>query len=496
MGLGFANGQVDERKRHRRVPGKAEQRPSKDALRQALTFSDSLVETAQAMILVLDPDGRVLQFNRYAREVTGWDSKSVTGRDWFTTFIPKRNRSEIRERFRSSFDGPAAHGSVNSILTRDKRILQVAWYDKVLKDESGQPVGLLAIGHDITDRFEAEAERRHDQQVLDAFFDQALLGLLWVCPQGRILRVNEAFLDLLDFSREECMGELVTRFHAAPEMGLDLLARLARQETLQHHREQLRCKDGSIRHVLIDANGLWAKQRLMHSCWFIRDITTQVELEAQMLSISEREQQRLGQDLHDDLCQRLATLEYLCHALQRELRAQHRSEARRAEEISKLLQETTTHARGLAGGLACIELQEEGLRGALRHLLQRTRKTFGISCRLHYAGLPANDFPHEIHLYRIAQEAVSNAVRHGRASRIDLQLKATSREIMLGIRDNGIGIQPQPGKGQGMGIHIMQHRAGVMGGSLAVQKLTGEGTQVVCRIARSFPVAHHIPAQS
>ena len=478
------SGVAMERKVHRRAVVRTAKAPTADRLREELSFSDSLVETAQAIVVVIDLDGRVVRFNSYAGQVTGWSSGSVIGRDWFHTFIPKRNRQGIRERFRASLEGPPAHGHVNPILTRDKQIRQVAWYDKVLRNAGGKPVALLAIGHDITERLEADAARRRDQQILDAFFDQALLGLLWVCPRGRVLRVNEAYLQLVGFSREECEGEPVSRLHAAPEDSQAMLDRLARQESLQHFRQKLRCKDGALREVLIDANGLWEKRRLVHSSWFIRDITPVVELERQILSISDREQQRLGQDLHDDLCQRLATTGYLCHALQRELAREKRPEAGRAEEIASLIQETTTLTRSLAAGLANIDLQEEGLHGALRHLLRRTRKTFGVACRLHYACLAPNLAPHELQLYRIVQEAVNNAIRHGRASRIDIRLRANVRGMRLAIRDNGVGIQPHGGRRSGMGIRIMRHRADLIGASLHIQKLPESGTEVVCRITQ------------
>ena len=207
-----------------------------------------------------------------------------------------------------------------------------------------------------------------------------------------------------------------------------------------------------------------------------------VELERQILSISEREQRRLGLDLHDDLCQRLATTEYLCHALQRELGRHRRPEAKRAREIGKLLRETTSHARGVAAGLATVELQEQGLRGALKYLLRRTRRAFGISCTLRADGFQGTDLQHELHLYRIAQEAVSNALRHGRARGIHVRLATTRAGITLRIRDNGRGIRVVTGKRNGMGIRIMQHRAELMGGTLSVEPAPESGTDVIVRI--------------
>jgi PAS domain S-box-containing protein len=400
-------------------------------LREAEQLSNSLVETSQAIIIILDLEGRVVRFNPYATQSLGWSYDSVVGRNWFTTFIPKPHRKDIRKRFRLSLDGPPARGHVNPVLTKDGQIRHVSWYDRVLSDGAGNRRGLLAIGHDVTDQLEAEVKRRRDRQLLDASFTQALIGLLWVGPSGEVLRVNDAYLELVGCGHDGCVGHSISQFHADPGAAERLLEQLACGKSLQHLRQRLRCTDGSIRHVVIDANGLWEKQRLLHSSWFVRDITHMVELERQILSISEREQRRLGRDLHDDLCQRLATTEYLCHALQRELVRHRRPEAKRAREIGKLLQETTSHARGVAAGLATVELQEQGLRGALKHLLRRTRRAFGISCTLRADGFQGTDLQHELHLYRIAQEAVSNALRHGRARRIHVRLATTRAGITL-----------------------------------------------------------------
>lgn len=460
---------------------------TEEALRREHDFAESLIETAQAIVLVLDLEGRVVRFNPYTTQITGWTLEEVAGRSWFSTFLPRREQKRVGEQFRRALDGLPSHGYVNSVVTKDRQVRQVSWADKVLRDAEGRRVGLLAIGHDVTERLQAEDELRHSRQVLEEFFVQAPVGLLWVSAEGRVLRANDAFLNLAGCSLDGCVGQSLSRFQVTPRAFDRLLGRLASGETLQHQREQLRSCDGSVRHVLIDANAVRQKRRMIRSWWFIRDVTTLMELEQEILSISERERLRLGQELHDDLCQRLTTIEYLCEALQRELIAGRRQEAGRAREISRLMQETITYTRGLAAGLCPMEFQVEGLRDALRHLAARTRKVFGIACHVRCNLAPIGDPQREIHLYRIAQEAVSNAIKHGKARRIDIRLMARGDQMLLGVKDNGCGLRATVRRSPGMGIRLMHYRAGVIGGSLVLRENARGGCEVLCALGGVAP---------
>jgi signal transduction histidine kinase len=113
-----------------------------------------------------------------------------------------------------------------------------------------------------------------------------------------------------------------------------MLEGLARHEALHDQPARFRHRDGSLRHVLIDANGFWDKGKMVHSRWFIRNITRHRELEQEILAIGERVQQRIGQDLHDDLCQQLPSIEFLARSLERQLSAHSPAEAVRAREVT------------------------------------------------------------------------------------------------------------------------------------------------------------------
>ncbi len=342
---------------------------------------------------------------------------------------------------------------------------------------------LCGIIRDITARKQAEEALRRREQELADFFAESPLGLLWVGPNGHILRANEAELELLGRRCEEIRGWHVAELHADFEAATELLGRLAKKETVQNYRARLRQKDGSIRQVLIDANGLWEADQLVHSRWFVRDITRRLELEREILSISEREHRRLGHDLHDDLCQQLAGIEFLSQTLAGDLAARSAAGAAQAKEIAQMTQHAMRHTRELARGLSPVRLEAEGLMDALRGLAAQTKKVFRRDCRFRCeAPVLVPDHTVAIHLYRIAQEAVGNAIKHSKARRITLALAARGDSLILEVNDNGIGLPRTTRKAKGMGLRIMRYRAGVIGGTLAVERAPLGGTSVKCTV--------------
>jgi signal transduction histidine kinase len=279
----------------------------------------------------------------------------------------------------------------------------------------------------------------------------------------------------------------VQDFHAEPDLAADLLRRLTSGQAVQSHRARIRRKNGAILHVLIDANGLWEDGRLIYSRWFVRDITRQAELEREILSVAEQERQRLGQDLHDDLCQQLTGIEFLSQTLAGQLASSSGRQVARAREIARMIRQAIKHTRELAHGLSPTELESEGLTGALHQLAERTHSMFHIDC-LFRCKFPVafKDPGLAVHLFRIAQEAVTNAIKHGKARRVTIQLTRSERGLALAIRDNGHGLPTTLEKSRGMGLRVMQYRAGVINGTLALHRNASGGATVKCVVSNSF----------
>lgn len=138
---------------------------AREALRRERDFAESLIETAPVIILVLDPEGRIVRFNPFMAELTGYPLEEVKGADWFTTFLPERDRARIRDRFQNALHDTPTRGDVNPILTRTGLERLIAWHDKTLRDAQGEVIGCLAIGHDVTAEREREAQLFHAQKM-------------------------------------------------------------------------------------------------------------------------------------------------------------------------------------------------------------------------------------------------------------------------------------------------------------------------------------------
>ena len=216
------------------------------------------------------------------------------------------------------------------------------------------------------------------------------------------------------------------------------------------------------------------------------EVKERLKLENKILEARESEQARIGQDLHDGLCQHLVATAFSASILQRKLEEEHVNEASEAAKIVGLLDESITQARDLAKGLYPVPLEQDGLETALQALADTTTKRTGIDCTLEVADRPADlEKGKTIHLYRIAQEAISNAVKHSGAGRILIEFEATDSHFDLAVSDDGQGFgaaersNANAGEG-GMGLHIMDYRARAIGAKLEVSPAGSGGTRIRC----------------
>jgi PAS domain S-box-containing protein len=225
-----------------------------------------------------------------------------------------------------------------------------------------------------------------------------------------------------------------------------------------------------------------------------RDITERRRLEREIIEISNREQRRIGHDLHDGICQQLAAISYLADILGDQLKEKGAAESAEAERIAKLMNEVNGQARSVARGLFPVRLEEHGLVLALEELAASAGSRYRITCRFLCETKPERvDSEAELHVYYIAQEALLNAVKHGKATMVLITLAAAGNRLKLTIEDNGSGFDTSTGGRSGMGIRIMRYRAKVIGATLDLQSRANEGTKISCvfdPVSREQPFKH------
>lgn len=249
----------------------------------------------------------------------------------------------------------------------------------------------------------------------------------------------------------------------------------------QRGENRFRCRDGSWKWLEWTATPLPGRQEI---CVIARDLSRQRFLEEEILKTLDRERERMGRELHDGLCQDLAAIAAFSAALARKLGPASPAAESAAREIGALLSESIRHAHEMARAYVPVQLQESGLIAALGDFCANTEALFKVECRFHCEhehehGLTGK---RKSHLYRIVQEAVSNAILHGRARRIEVRLCFRSGDAQgtLAILDDGCGIREDAEHHQGIGLHTMAYRARRIGATLEWGHRTCGGTAVSC----------------
>jgi signal transduction histidine kinase len=203
-------------------------------------------------------------------------------------------------------------------------------------------------------------------------------------------------------------------------------------------------------------------------------------LEQQVHAASEREQRCIGESLQEDLCQRLVGIDLSATAMAMALKARALPESDLAAELARQVNEAARQAKRFADMLQPVSLLEQGLVAAIENLALHVQESSGIRCDFKGEDLPHIAAADATHLYRIAQEALNNAVQHAAASQIDVSLSRSGRSFTLTIADDGSGMVERSDEGLGLGLQIMRYRSDLLGAALTIQTKPRRGTVVTC----------------
>jgi PAS domain S-box-containing protein len=304
-------------------------------------------------------------------------------------------------------------------------------------------------------------------------------------PVGRAMRTRKAVVcrDLENDPRFAPWRREALKRGYASVIGLPLLWRgeclgalaIYSEQTVAFQREEARLLQNLAGDI---AYGLAA----------LRTRAERERLEQELLEVSEREQCRIAQDLHDGLCQQLLGASFLTATVERRLAQRNDPEAKALRSIAEILRTSANDARALSHGLHPVDAGPRSLMKALEQFAGLTSRMFGIECRF-VCPRPVN-IRHQgtaTHLYRIAQEAAGNAITRGGSTRVTIRLSHAGKgQLLLSIGDNGHGMSQGLPEGKGMGLRIMRYRAAMCGGKLEIVRAAGGGMRINCRV----PSAH------
>lgn len=340
------------------------------------------------------------------------------------------------------------------------------------------------------DRFQAEQKLRESQRRYEDLVE-SIEGIVWEADAQTFQAT------FVSHQAERILGFPVALWIGEPHFWLHRLHPQDRRWVTDYCKKatrEMRPFELEYRMMAADGRVIWIRNivtvvaenqrpaKLRGVCF---DITEHRRMEREISEISERERQRIGQDLHDELGQFLTGIACISTSLAQELEGKSLREAATATQISDLTNQAIKQTRSLARGLYPVELQANGLLSALQELAVNAETFFGISCQLKCdpaVSVPADDI--SIHLYRIAQEAIDNAVRHGKSKHVWLRLWDQNGIGIMSVTDDGSGITAQPRDNPGMGLRIMKYRAEMIGGILQIRKAHNRGTIVECSFHR------------
>jgi PAS domain S-box-containing protein len=406
---------------------------------------------------------------------------------WYQQIHPDDKQRWSREAATMIFSG-APLRSVYRVLTRTG---QTVWFHceaRIVRHADRRPWFIQGVAFDITDLKQTESALQDERNVLSAILDTVGALVVVLSRDGRIVRFNRACEKTTERAFDEVRGHHLWDLFMIPEETDEFKTRLAAlaagdasadYETwwktpmglrrISWSSTILTRPDGAAEYVI--ATGI--------------DITERRRLQKTILEISDQEQRRIGQDLHDGLGQHLTGIAFMSKVLEQKLIDRAIPESGEAAKIVGLVNEAITKTRELARGLLLLVPDDQGLVSALKQIASDVEDLFGgVSCRVDCGETaPAVDVHTATHLCNIVREAVNNAIKHGRARQIAINLTTQGGAGALTVRNNGspfTGVSPTVA---GMGLQIMRYRASMIGGTLEIESREG-GTTITCR----FPV--------
>lgn len=446
-------------------------------------FLNSVVENIPDMIFVKEAgDLRFVRFNKAGEELLGFSRKDLIGKNDYD-FFPKDEADFFTRKDREVLAGGKLFDIPEEpIHTRHKGTRYLHTKKIPVLGRDGTPRYLLGISEDITEKKRVLEELKLYGDVVK---NTQIAILIWRLEDPkdlgsfRLIAANPVADQVVGTNMQRFVGKpmresfphyLETKY---PSNYRDVIQKGKSMDfgELRYSDENLKASDWSLRAFPLPNNCVGVA---------LENVTARKQMERQVLNIIGQEQRRIGQDLHDGVGQELAAIALMGKAVEQGLSARQAPEAAKVKEIMNLVVQCIDKTRGLARGLQPVELETNGLQPALEELAMNTETFFKVRCAFEPAtALPRQDYDVSLQLYRIAQEAVRNAVKHGNPSRIEIGLEKKQEQLILTIQDNGKGIPDESERDKlGMGIHIMEYRAKTISGALEIQKLDEGGTRV------------------
>jgi PAS domain S-box-containing protein len=482
-----------------------ERKRAEHSIRQSELRYRTLFDFVPVAVYTCDAEGLIQEYNQNAVELWGREPKTNDPKESycgsFKIFYPDgRPMPHEKCPMARVLHGERLKASdLEIVVERNNGARRhVLVNPTALKNERGKIIGAINCLHDITERKRTENALRESEERSRAMLHQSGAGIVGSDLAGRVIFVNRKLCQMLGYAESELLGKGILEITHSAEKAESrrLFQRIVKNgEPYEIEKRYLR-KDGSSLWVSVSASPMRdAVGKTQAAVAVVLDVAERKKaqalleerargLEGEILEISDREQQRLGQDLHDSLCQHLAATAFMVRSMAMRLKNHRVLDVDDLERIAELINEGVTEARTVARGLHPVEMESTGLMTALQSLVGQ--KHWPVLCRFEAdEEISIPDATVALHLYRIAREAVINASKHAGAREIIVELRDRKKGIELSVTDDGKGVKASDmRKRTGMGFHIMEYRARSIGAQLLIERVKPRGTCVTCRLPR------------
>jgi two-component system CheB/CheR fusion protein len=482
-----------------------EQRGAERRLRESEARTQAILQALSANIAVLNSAGEIKQVNvgweQFCRDNGGELRKCGLGVNYLAVCEAAAARGADEGRLAGDGIRDVLDGSRPSFTLEYPchSPTEERWFRMEVTPMPTADGGAVISHSDISSRFRAEVALRKQHEFSERLLNLSPNIVLVLDSAGRIVQFNRYLEDLCGWKLDEVIGH----------DWFDVFVRERdRERGRQVHEELIRgIRLTQICHVIVSRDGkefeiewqdtpLWDPSgRTTGLLWSGRDVTEKRMLEREILEISSEERQTLGQELHDGICQELTGLAMLAQGLVDSLEESsatgaagphsRQALADAARRLTDGISRASEQARNLSHGLIPVDVDAQGLASALEELAVWTREVGAVECDFVCEGQVAiSDSYVATHLYRIAQEAVRNALRHASPRRIGIGLATDGGRLDLRVADDGTGFSEAVNMLPGMGLRIMRYRADLIGGDLTIDSSRRRGTRVLCSLQR------------
>jgi len=451
-------------------------------------FADAIVEFSADAIAAIDRTGKFISWNKGAEQLYGYTAKEIIGQS-VSRLIPPDRVDELSRKLKQVRRGKKIVGYETVRLRKDGQQRDVSITISPIRSAAGVIIGSSAVFRDITEHKQAMQSLQDSEHRISSIVENLADCLITIDERGMIESVNPAATTVFGFRPAELIGCNVQMLMPPParnehDQHISRYLRTGRARIIGARRElQGQRKDRTVFPIELTVSecAIGGRRKFIG---IIRDITERKRLEGEIQHISEIEKQRLGRDLHDGLSQQLTAVRLLASDLESALVERSLPEARDAARIVRELEQAGRQTHDLARGLFPVVLQRGSIVPALQELAATVADLFRIKCEVAAPrDIRLADPVAARQLYRIAQEAINNAIKHSHGHHVWVQLVECKGRIILTVKDDGVGISKKALKYTDMGLRIMQYRAGILHADLTVTRARGGGTLVTCSFA-------------